>query len=195
MSARDGSPDKPRALRVGERVLLRHPCPSDREEWKALRRDSSEFLMRWEPRPPVGDGCDDAAFDRYVETANTERNQRHCVCLIETGAIIGHVALNEIMRGPAQFALMGYWIGEPYAGQGLMTEAISICLARAFEDLDLHRVEANMLPTNIPSRRLARAVGMRCEGYSPRYIEIDGQWRDHERFAITIEEWREPQPK
>src|SRR4029453_125487 len=101
------------------------------------------------------------------------------------------VTLNEIVRRAFQSATMGYWIGREFARQGLMTEAVSLMLAHAFTTLKLHRVEANMIPRNTPSRSLARACGLRYEGTAKRYLQIAGKWKDHQRWAITVEGWRD----
>jgi ribosomal-protein-alanine N-acetyltransferase len=98
--------------------------------------------------------------------------------------------LNEIVRGPAQSAYLGYWIGAPYAKQGYLTEALPLALSHAFHALGLHRVEANIMPTNRPSLALVKRAGFRREGYSPRYLKIAGRWRDHERWALLAEDWQ-----
>jgi ribosomal-protein-alanine N-acetyltransferase len=112
------------------------------------------------------------------------------VCDRNSGAIIGMVSLNEIVRGAFQSATMGYWIGREFARQGFMTEAVTLMLRHAFTKLELHRIEANLIPHNKPSRALARACGFRFEGLSRRYLQINRLWEDHERWAITIEDWR-----
>jgi ribosomal-protein-alanine N-acetyltransferase len=93
------------------------------------------------------------------------------------------------MLGPLQQAFLGYWIGQPFAGKGYMTEALQLVLAHAFGELLLHRVEANIQPQNTPSIKLALAVGFRYEGFSPKYIRIAGRWADHNRYAILNEEF------
>jgi ribosomal-protein-alanine N-acetyltransferase len=112
------------------------------------------------------------------------------ICRREDGAILGAVNLNEIVRGPAQSAFLGYWIGAAHARQGYMTEALQLALRHGFGILKLHRVEANILPVNRPSIALVRRAGFRREGYSPRYLRIAGRWADHERWALLSERWR-----
>ena len=112
------------------------------------------------------------------------------VCDRESGAIMGMVSLNEIVRGAFQSATMGYWIGREFSRQGFMTEAVTLMFKHAFSKLRLHRVEANLMPRNKPSRALARACGMRFEGRAKRYLQINGKWEDHEHWAITVEAWR-----
>ena len=112
------------------------------------------------------------------------------VCDVVAGAPMGLISLSNLVSGAFRSATLGYWIGERHAGRGLMGEALDLYLRRAFETLGLHRVEANVRPENTPSRALVRGRGFFLEGYSPRYLEIDGRWCDHERWALLAEEWR-----
>ena len=186
-------------LAQGEKVFIRHPVPGDRAEWCALWDASWSFLEPWMPRPPKGATGETAErFDRLLETADTPENQRHTICRRSDGAIVGMVNLSQIFRGPFCNAIMGYWVGEKFAKAGYTSEGVRLVLGRAFGELVLHRVEANVVPTNAASIALAKGVGFREEGYSPRYLEIAGAWQDHVRFAMTVEDWRElggDQPK
>lgn len=100
------------------------------------------------------------------------------------------VSLGEILFGISQSCNMGYYAFEPWARNGFMSEAIGLVLDFAFEELGLHRVEANVQPRNVRSLRLVRRLGFRREGYSPKYIQIAGLFRDHVRTAILAEEWK-----
>lgn len=182
-------PPTPPALIAGSRVHLRHPCEQDRRAWIDLRRASRDFLEPWEPERPAGiDGFGSSGFDLYLHLCDTERAQRHLIIRTSDGALLGHVGINEIARGPFQNGALGYWIGRPFARQGYTSEAIRLAVRRAFDQLDLHRLEANIMPTNAASLATIRACGFRHEGYSPRYLQIAGVWADHERFALTREE-------
>ncbi len=180
-------------------VLLRHPRASDEREYLALRRDSRGFLESWEPFAANANGDPDPAIDcfsedwfaRYLSSAHSDRTRRFLVCRVEDGAIVGQCSLGEIIRGPLQQAFLGYWVGRAFARRGYMTRALRLVLAHAFEELRLHRVEANIQPQNAASIALARRVGFRREGFSPRYLQIQGAWADHERWAMTVEESRE----
>jgi ribosomal-protein-alanine N-acetyltransferase len=114
---------------------------------------------------------------------------RLVVCRRRDDALVGVVNLNEIVRGAFQSAYLGYYAFAPLAGQGLMTEGMALVLRHAFRRLGLHRVEANIQPGNRASRALARRLGFRREGFSPRYLKIRGRWRDHERWALVREAW------
>jgi ribosomal-protein-alanine N-acetyltransferase len=96
--------------------------------------------------------------------------------------------VSQIVRGAFQSAYLGYYAHERHAGQGLMREALEQVLDHSFGPLGLHRIEANIQPGNARSIALARGAGFRLEGFSPRYLLIGGQWRDHERYAITADE-------
>jgi ribosomal-protein-alanine N-acetyltransferase len=104
---------------------------------------------------------------------------------------MGVCNLFQIFLGNLKSAFIGYWIGSKFAGQGYMTEALDLLLSYAFEILRLHRVEANIQPENDHSKALVARIGFRLEGFSPRYLKVAGRWKDHERWAIRHEEWRQ----
>lgn len=180
-------------VRIGERVYLRSPVDGDRDEFVALRRASREHLEQWEPIPPSGlDLYSPEAFDRELASSNTEREQKWLVCMRDTGAIAGRIALGNIERGPFQNGRFGYWIGAEYAGQGLMSEALSLAVGYAFAGddeggLGLHRVCANVVPRNVASQRVLEKVGFAKEGLSEKYLQIQGVWEDHERWGLTVD--------
>ncbi|MCG3125145.1 MAG: hypothetical protein GIKADHBN_03677 [Phycisphaerales bacterium] len=181
---------RPRAIARGPHVLIRRPVPADRREFIALRTASARFLLPWEPSSASGKHSPPGrTFSRILKTTNTETNQRFLVCDRSTGAIMGLISLNQIFRGPFQSAYTGYWIAEPYAGKGFMTQALSLVLTHAFTKMKLHRIEANLMPRNQPSRALVKKLGFRFEGLAKRYLQIAGRWEDHEHWAITAEEW------
>ena len=180
------------ALERGARVYLRHVQEDDAAEFIALKDASRSLHEAWEPRPEPGKswyGRD--AFERQLVTSNTATTQRHLICRNDDEAIVGMVNLSQIFRGPFENAVMGYWVGAPYARRGYTSEGVVLCLRRAFGALGLHRVEANVMPTNEASLALVRRVGFREEGYSARYLQINGRWADHTRWAMTREDWLE----
>ena len=99
------------------------------------------------------------------------------------------INISEIVRGAFCSGYLGYYAFVPYNGRGYMKRGLSAVLTDAFGTRGLHRLEANIQPDNEASRRLAQRCGFRLEGFSPRYLKIAGRWRDHERWAITAEEW------
>lgn len=132
---------------------------------------------------------DQPSFQAYLDRCDEERNIGFIARELGSGSIVGVVNLNEIVRGVFQNAYLGYYGTVGMTGRGLMSEAVSLVVTEAFGRLGLHRLEANIQPDNKPSRALVKKLGFRQEGYSPRYLKIGGEWRDHERWAILAEDW------
>jgi len=130
---------------------------------------------------------------RWLEATGPTR-VRLLVCRRADGAVVGVVNVSEIVRAALQSAYLGYYAFRPYAGAGYLTEGLGLVLRHAFRRLKLHRLEANIQPANAASRRLARRLGFRKEGFSPRYLKVGGRWRDHERWAIVRESWSPARP-
>ncbi|MBV8858248.1 MAG: GNAT family N-acetyltransferase [Acidobacteria bacterium] len=168
-----------------EKVFLRAPLARDREEFLALNR-ASRRLHRGLVMPPT----EPEHFEAFLKRCRDERSACFFVCRAGDGRIVGAMNLSEIVRGIFRSAYLGYYVGQPYAGRGYMGEALGLLLRRAFGPLKLHRVEANIQPGNLASVALVRRAGFVKEGYSRRYLKICGRWRDHERWAITVEDWR-----
>lgn len=168
----------PPGARVGLRVLER----SDQPEFLRLARESRELHRPWTYPPERA--------DQFADLFSRSRREDF-VCLVAQlaphGPITGVFTVSQIVRGAFQSAYLGYYAHQAHAGQGLMREALEQVLDHAFGPLDLHRVEANIQPANAPSIALAAGAGFRLEGFSPRYLLIGGQWRDHERYALTVE--------
>jgi [ribosomal protein S5]-alanine N-acetyltransferase len=176
---------EPESIRTGKRVYLRRPQVGDAKEFLELMQASRRLHRPW-VQPP----SDRKAFGIYVEHAWSVRSSGCFICLREDHAIVGVANLTEIVRGLFQSAYLGFYGSAPYPGQGLMREGVGLALRYAFQDLKLHRVEANVQPANSRSLALVKALGFRKEGYSPRYLKICGRWRDHERWARLAEDPR-----
>lgn len=173
------------AMLAGEKVFLRAPSKRDVEEFIALNR-ASRRLHRGLVSPPV----EPEQFEAFLKRCRREDGACFFVCRVEDGRVVGSMNLSQIARGNFRSAYLGYHAGEPYAGRGYMTEAIRLLLRHAFEELKLHRIEANIQPGNLASIALVKRAGFRKEGYSRRYLKICGRWRDHERWAVIAEDWR-----
>jgi ribosomal-protein-alanine N-acetyltransferase len=106
------------------------------------------------------------------------------------GRFAGEITLSSIQRGPFQNGSIGYWIDEELAGMGLTPEAVVVVLQFAFETLSLHRVEVAIIPRNMASRRVMEKLALRNEGVALGFLEINGEWEDHVRYAMTAEEWK-----
>jgi len=172
-----------------KRLVLREPKADDESQWCALRLQSAELLLPWEPAPSPGeDPCGPGAFARFLHGARSDRHLKCLAFLREDGALVGQFALNEIVRGAFASGYLGYWVGRPFLRRGLAVEALGLLIDHAFDELGLHRVEANVAPTNRASLGVVRRAGFRREGFSPRYLRIAGQWTDHERWALTVED-------
>ncbi|NLA35432.1 MAG: GNAT family N-acetyltransferase, partial [Actinobacteria bacterium] len=98
--------------------------------------------------------------------------------------------ISSVHRGPFQSAYIGYWIDQRLAGNGYMPEAVVLTLRFAFEQMGLHRLQISIIPRNTASRRVVEKLGLRNEGVAERYLEINGVWEDHIRYAVTAEEWQ-----
>lgn len=173
------------ALEVGERVLIRSARTSDRDEFISLMRCSRDLHRPWS-FPPV----EPMDYELLIDRARSDDFEMVLVVDRADGAIVGFFNLSQIFRGTFQSAYLGYAVGAPYARRGLMAEALQLILRYVFDTLGLHRLEANIQPGNAASIALAKGAGFRLEGFSPRYLKIDGQWRDHERWALTAEDVR-----
>ncbi|MGJ8589132.1 MAG: GNAT family N-acetyltransferase [Yoonia sp.] len=169
-----------------ERLTLRPPIHSDFRAWAALRRDSEGFLKPWEPTW-ASDHLSRKAFTNRVYWAQRSIANGTAMPLFlvrrEDNGLLGAITLDHIRRGPAQSGITGYWIGEPFARQGYMREAIQAVVHHAFTVMDLSRIEAGCLPENTASRRLLELCGYKYEGVAQSYLQINGRWRNHVLYA------------
>src|SRR5215213_6611519 len=174
-----GPSEPPEAHRVELRLLTRN----DRDEFLRLATESRELHRPWTYPPERPE-----QFDELY--ARSRREDTVCLlgCLRDGGEIAGVLIISQLVRGAFQSAYLGYYAHQRHAGRGYMREAMVQTVAHAFGPLALHRLEANIQPGNAASIALARSAGFRLEGFSPRYLLIGGQWRDHERYAITADE-------
>ncbi len=144
---------------------------------------SRRLLSRWGTYPDS-----DEAFDAFLARSRMQTEERYLVRRTDDDAIAGVFSVGQIFYGSLCSAYLGYWALVPFAGKGYMREGIELVLDHTFGPLGLHRLEANIQPGNERSIALVRGAGFRREGFSPRYLRINGRWRDHERWAITVED-------
>lgn len=175
----------PGALLRGARVFLRHPTREDEEEFLEKTLSSRRFHYPW-----VTPATTPKMFADYLRFAEREDVCALVVCRLDDGRIVGVINLSQIFRRSFQNAVVGFWAVAELAGQGYMLEGLRLAIKLAFTGLRLHRLEANIQPENLSSKKLVQRIGFRLEGFSPRYLKINGRWRDHERRAICREEWR-----
>jgi ribosomal-protein-alanine N-acetyltransferase len=180
----------------GRRVLLRPLVPADFAAWSEVRIRNEAWLLPWEQaRVP---GMPDPTRDRESFTVRCSARDRerqlgagYGFGIFVDNAFAGEINLNSVQRGSFQNAYVGYWIDEARAGCGYMPESVVVVTRFAFDDLRLHRLQIAIIPRNRNSRRVMEKLHYREEGIALRYLEINGVWEDHVRYAITAEEWDE----
>ena len=166
------------------RVRLEAPATRHAAAFLEAVERSRALHGRWTRAP--------STLEQYRAFVRRTRKPTHIgyfVCA-EDGSLAGVVVISEIVRGLSRSGYLGYYAFSPYAGRGFMRAGLTLVIARAFGRHGLHRLEANIQPDNTRSIGLVRSLGFRREGYSPRYLKIAGRWRDHERWALTAEEWK-----
>jgi len=162
------------------RIYLRTVGTEDRVEFLKLMRQSQQLHHPW-ISPPLTE----AGFTGYLARTRRDDHEGLLICNKHDDAITGVININNIVRGSFLSASLGYYVGAPYVGQGLMREGLDLVKNYAFYTLGLHRLEANIQPENVRSIALVTQCGFEREGLSPNFLYIDGQWRDHERWTIV----------
>jgi [ribosomal protein S5]-alanine N-acetyltransferase len=178
----------------GRRVMLRPLGPGDFAAWREVRLRNEDWLVPWEPRRQrsLPDPTRDRhAFEARCSARDRERAADHAYPfgVFVDQQFAGEVNLNNVTRGALQTATVGYWIDQARAGQSYIAESVVVLSRFAFEQLQLHRLEICIVPRNANSRRVMEKLRFRNEGIAERFLEIDGVWEDHVRYAITAEEW------
>lgn len=184
------------ATLIGRRIVLRSLVPEDFPAWRDVRRRNRDWLTKWEPSRVAG--APDVVEDRnaFVLRCHARDRERQLGTgygfgVFAGGSFAGEINLSSVQRGPFQSGYVGYWIDEAQAGKGYTPEAVVLLARYAFEDLRLHRIQISIIPRNRSSHRVVEKLGIRDEGTAVRYLEINGTWEDHVRYAITAEEWDE----
>jgi ribosomal-protein-alanine N-acetyltransferase len=166
------------------KAILEMPSARRRTEFLAAVARSRNLHGKWVSPPHTT-----SKFERYLERYKLPQHVSYWI-VTETGELAGVINISEIVRGTFRSAFLGYYGFTPQDGRGYMTNGLRAALNKAFRSLRLHRLEANIQPANDRSRNLVQRLKFKLEGFSPRYLKIAGQWRDHERWAITREDWR-----
>jgi len=161
------------------RVIIRTPTSGDGPAFLSAVHRSRPFHNPWVSPPATP-----KAFASYAQRAVSESHRGFLIIHRPTGDLVGVINVNNLIRGSFRSAFLGYYGFLPHLGQGLMYEGMQLVLRHAFRTLKLHRVEANIQPTNRPSLALVRKCGFVREGFSRRYLKICGRWKDHERWAL-----------
>jgi len=177
----------------GQGLLLRAPTMSDFSQWSELREQSRTFLTPWEPIWPSDDLTRSGfrrRLRRYAEDIAEDRAYPFVILRENDHAIVGGVTLANVRRGIVQAGTIGYWIGRPFAGKGYMTSALRVLLPTLFGELNLHRVEAACIPSNLASVKVLEKCGFAREGLARRYLCINGVWQDHYLYGLLDEDVR-----
>jgi len=172
-------------LPKGKLIYLREPTVEDFDELAALYK-----LSRRLHRGLVSPNFSRADLDELLKRNSGDDYESLLICVNESDAIGGAITLSQIFRKAFCNAYLGYLLGANFTGKGYMTEAVRLILKHAFVNLKLHRVEAKVQAHNAPSINVLKRCGFTKEGFSPKYLKIGGKWRDHERWAIIKEDWR-----
>lgn len=164
-------------------LIIREPEISDEEAFIAAMQRSQSLHAPWVKSPQTKE-----EFEKYFQRSQLT-NQKSFLACEALGNIVGVFNINEIVLGALQSGYLGFYSVSNYAGKGYMSRALKLVLKNIFETMNLHRIEANIQPMNTPSINLVKANGFSKEGFSPRYLNINGVWCDHERWALTYEDW------
>ena len=184
-------PGWPARLQEG-RVGLRPPRLRDATTWSSLRLRNEAWLAPWEPTSSEPWAVRHAVASWPSALGSLRRLARAGVLLpfIITwdDELVGQLTVNNVVRGALRSAQIGYWVDEGHANRGITTTAVAMATDHCFGPVGLHRVEVDIRPENARSRRVAEKLGFREEGLYVRYLDIDGGWRDHVSYALTVED-------
>lgn len=166
-----------------DKVSIRPPDESDGTEFLKAMRDNIKYHHPWTSAPLNLD-----EYNNFLAKSKSDRNKSFLI--IYDNNIAGVININEIILGAFKSAFLGYYGVKKFSNIGVMSNGMKLVIDYAFDTLGLHRIEANIQPDNTKSINLVKRLNFTKEGFSPKYLFIDGKWCDHERWAITIEDWR-----
>jgi ribosomal-protein-alanine N-acetyltransferase len=165
----------------------------DQNAWREVSQRNRDWLRPWEatvPPAPPGHVAQRPTYRQMVRHLRSEASAGRILPFVvaHQGRLAGQLTVAGITWGSMCSAYIGYWIDQEVAGRGVMPTAVALATDYCFGRLGLHRIEICIRPENGPSRRVVEKLGFREEGLRPRYLHIDGAWRDHLVFALTAEE-------
>ncbi|MBB6627223.1 GNAT family N-acetyltransferase [Nocardioides sp. KIGAM211] len=171
-------------------VTLRPLTYRDQGDWRAARQRNAAWLRPWDATVPPGADARPTSFRSLVWRLNKQarRGETMPFAVEVDGSFAGQVTVNNVVRGSAQFASVGYWLDQQYAGRGVMPRAVALVIDHCFFTAGLHRIEVAIRPENSNSLRVVEKLDLREVGYAPKFLHIDGAWRDHRIYAVTVEE-------
>lgn len=171
-------------------LVLRPLTFADRKQWRRVRAENREWLSKWEATVPFTKNSDtlksSMSFNNMVRNYRKEARAGRSFSfgIFKGPNLIGQINLGGVIYGALRAAHIGYWIDRNYANRGYMTAAVNMVTDFAFKELELHRIEINIRPENEASIRVAVKCGYLFEGLRPRYLHIDGAWRDHHCYVL-----------
>ena len=179
----------PATLQRGQ-VGLRPLSRSDARTWREVRARNRQWLAPWEATLPPGTERPPQSFQAMARELNRQARAGRTLPFATTwdDVLVGQVTVSSISWGSARSASVGYWVDAAHAGRGITPLAVAMVIDHCFSAVGLHRIEVAVRPENSASLRVVDKLGLRQEGEAPRYLHIDGQWRDHLLFAVTAEE-------
>lgn len=175
---------------TSDEVTVRPLALSDASAWRDARRRNVAWLRPWDATVPPGADARPTTFRALVRRLHRQARAgtTYPFAIDVDGRFAGQVTVNNIVRGSAQFASIGYWLDREYAGRGVMPRAVALVIDHCFTQAGLHRIEIAIRPENSNSLRVVEKLGLREVGYAPKFLHIDGAWRDHRLYAVTAEE-------
>lgn len=184
-------PGWPAALAHG-RVGLRPLRWRDAGRWSELRLANEAWLTPWEPTSPYGwhERHTRAAYRSMYRAVRLQARQGMSMpfAVLYDEVLVGQLTVSNIHRGALRSAHVGYWVDQGHAGRGVVPVALALVVDHCFGTAGLHRIQADIRPENTASRRVVEKLGFRHEANYVRYLDIDGTYRDHMGFALTIED-------
>jgi ribosomal-protein-alanine N-acetyltransferase len=171
-------------------VLLRPIRLRDGRRWQDVRRRNADWLTPWEATVPEPALDPPPTFAAMVRRLRADARAGRALPFVVTydGELVGQLNVGGVVRGSLRTAFLGYWVDQAVAGRGVIPTSVALAVDHCLGPFGLHRVEINIRPENTASLRVVEKLGFRDEGVRRRYLHIDGAWRDHRTFAMTVED-------